>query len=76
MTNIYGILDTETNEFVSYNSKCAWSKVGNAKNAFALHSDIYDKFAEQFVKVKFDDQSRFVIVDLTEAYFRLDELLR
>jgi hypothetical protein len=74
VTKIFGILDTETNEFVSYNSKCAWSKIGNAKNAFALHGNVYDKFAGCFVKPYFDDQTRYVIVDLTETYYRLEGL--
>lgn len=37
MTNyktIYTIVDTETNEFVSINNKAAWTKAGNAKNAW------------------------------------------
>lgn len=39
MTNykmIYTIVDTETNEFVSINNKAAWTKVGNAKNAWNM----------------------------------------
>jgi hypothetical protein len=75
MTSIYGILDTETNEFVSYNSKCAWSKVGNAKNAFNLHTGATHSWYNP-PRPKFDEQTRYVIVDLTEAYFRLEGLMK
>ena len=37
MTNyktIYTIVDTATNEFVSINNRAAWTKVGNANNAW------------------------------------------
>jgi len=70
MNKIFAILDSETNTFISYNSKCAWSKAGNAKNAFSQHAP-YDK---GWNRLKFDEQTRFVIVELTEPYFRLKGL--
>jgi hypothetical protein len=71
MTKIFGILDTTTNEFVSYNSKCAWTKVGNAKNAWA---NAHNGYGREFTR--FDEQERCKIVDLTEAYYRLEGLLK
>lgn len=77
MTKIYGIRNKATGEFVSYNSKCAWSKIGNAKNAFNLHSDrVYDSFAEFYVRRKFDEQDEYEIVDLTECFYRLEGLCK
>ena len=69
MTKIYGILDTELNEFLSYNSKCGWTKVGNAKNAWTNANNGYGR-----EHVSFNEQTRYVVVDLTEAYFRLEDL--
>ncbi len=65
MTKIYAILDTETELFVTYNSKCAWSKAGNAKNAFSQHQP-YDK---DWKRLKFEEQTRYKIVELTEYYW-------
>ena len=70
MTKIYGIRNKITNEFISYNSKCAWTKVGNAKNAWANANWDY----RTGKSVKFDDQVNYEIVDLTEAYYRLEGL--
>lgn len=73
MTRIYAIRNKETGEFVSYNSKCAWSKIGNAKNAFNLHTGAMRYYNPP--KPKFDEQDVFEIVDLTEAYYRLEGLM-
>ncbi len=69
MTKIIAILDTETNEFISYNSKCAWTKPGNAKKAWANANNGYGR---EFVR--FDEQSRYKLIDLTETYYRLEGL--
>ncbi len=58
MTNyktIYTIVDTETNEFVSINNKAAWTKVGNAKNAWNM--------AHRWMPgpLYFSEQTRYVI---------------
>ena len=59
MTNykiIYAIVDTETNEFVTINNKAAWTKVGNAKNAWNRQHSIL-----------FGEQTRYIIkaIELT-----------
>ncbi len=69
MTKIIAILDTETNGFISYNSKCAWTKPGNAKNAWANANNGYGR---EFVS--FNEQTRHKLVDLTETYYRLEGL--
>lgn len=69
MTKIFAIRNKDTGEFLCYNSKCAWTKVGNAKNAWANANNGYGR---DFVR--FDDQSDYEIVDLTEAYYRLEGL--
>lgn len=58
MTNykiIYTIVDTETNEFVSINNKAAWTKVGNAKNAWNM------AFRWLPERSSFGEQTRYVI---------------
>jgi hypothetical protein len=67
MTAIYGILDTQTNQFISYGAKIAWSASRNAKNAYNYHRDYRDP-------KRFDEQTRYKLVELTEAYFRLEGL--
>ena len=59
MTNykiIYAIVDTETNEFVTINNKAAWTKVGNAKNAWNRKH-----------RILFGEQTRYIIkaIELT-----------
>lgn len=66
MTFIYAILDTETDQFVKMTSgKVAWLTTGAAKNAFLLHMVSYDK---KWKKPKFEEQTRYEIVELTEYY--------
>ncbi len=62
---IYAILDTSTNEFVSFNSKCAWSKAGNAKNAFGCHMPRDRNYEQQ----RFDEQERHKLIELTEYFY-------
>ena len=71
MTKIYVILDTETDQFMSFGSKCAWLKEGFAKAAFQCH---YVKYDKNWKKPKFEEQSRFVVVDLSEYYFMYKQL--
>lgn len=67
MTQIFAILDTETDEFVRMQSgKVAWESTGAAKNAFKLHKMEYDS---NWKKPKFEDQTQYVIVNLSEYYF-------
>lgn len=67
MTKIIAIRCKATDTFIVYNSKCAWTKVGNAKNAWA-NANRYHSV------VKFDEQDEYELVDLTEAYYRLEGL--
>jgi hypothetical protein len=67
MTAIYAILDTQTNQFISYGAKIAWNAARNAKNAYNYHRDYGDP-------QRFDEQTRYKLVELTEAYFRLEGL--
>lgn len=73
MTKIYGIRNKKSGEFIQFNSKCAWSKIGNAKNAFNLHTGATHSYYNP-PRPKFDEQDEFEIVDLTEAYYRLEGL--
>ena len=68
-TKIIAIRCKATGEFVVYNSKCAWAKPGNAKNAWANANNGYGR---DFVR--FDDQDTHELVDLTDAYYRLEGL--
>jgi hypothetical protein len=68
MTNykiIYVIVDTETNEFVTINHKAAWTKVGNAKNAWNTQQGWRSN------KTLFGEQSRYVVkpIELTQGSF-------
>ena len=71
MTKIYAIRNKQTKEFVSFNSKCAWSKAGNAKNAWAAANKVYGK-----VFVPFDEQDTHEIVELTEVVFMYEGLYK
>lgn len=68
-TKIIGIRCKATGEFIVYNSKCAWTKPGNAKNAWANANNGYGR---DFVR--FDEQDEYELVDLTETYYRLEGL--
>ena len=57
MTNykiIYVIVDTETNEFVTINNKAAWTRVGNAKNAWNANLSC-------LFEGRFNEQTRYVV---------------
>ena len=51
---IYVIIDTETGEFVAVNHRAAWTKPGNAKNA-------WNKAVSYSLKCLFDEQSRYIL---------------
>lgn len=61
--SIFAIRNKETGTFCVWGSKCAWVSAGAAKNAYALH-----------MSKPFDSQSKHEMVDLTEAYYRLEGL--
>jgi len=65
-TKIFAIRNKESGEFVSYNSKCAWAKGGNAKNAFALH--------HSWPRTLWDEQDTHELVELTEYYHMYKDL--
>lgn len=65
---IYAIRHRETGEYIKFGSKCAWATSGAAKNAWHLHGRIYDGFAEQHVRLKFDDQGKYEVVDILGSY--------
>lgn len=69
-TKIYAIRNKSSGEFVSYNSKCAWSKAGSAKNAFNLHGS----WQRNGKRVRFDEQNALEIIELTEYVWKYEEL--
>jgi hypothetical protein len=69
MTKIIAIRCKATGEFISFGPKCAWATTGAAKSAYALHSSKLDGKRHLFV-----NQDEYEIVDLTEAYYRLEGL--
>lgn len=71
MTKIFAIKNKATGEFLCYNSKCAWTKAGNAKNAWTNANNGYGR---EFVR--FDAQDAYEIVELTEVYHRLEGLMK
>lgn len=74
MTEIYAILDTEKGDFISFNSKRAWIRVGAAKNAFGLHMPRLVDERGYPIYQRFDEQTRYKIVELTEYYFMYKQL--
>lgn len=65
MTKIYAIRNKQSGEFISFGAKIAWAREANAKNAFNLH-----------LRQKFDKQDVYEIIELTEAYYRLEGLMK
>ena len=52
-------------------SLATWTKVGNAKNAWA-NANRYGSYKG----VRFDDQNEYELIDLTETYYRLEGLCK
>lgn len=67
MTKIYAIFHKPSDEFVSFQThggiKVAWGSTGALKNAFKLHMRFY-----------IEENGNYEIVDLTETYYRLEDL--
>lgn len=64
---IHAIYDTLESRFVAINqSRVAFSHEATAKGAFGRH--------KKWGVGGFDKQKRFVVVELTEGYFRLKDL--
>jgi len=70
-TKIYGILEKATNTFVGYNNRGAWTKAGNAKNAWVNANNFSGK---EFVG--FDEQGEYEVVELTEVYYMYEGLCK
>lgn len=67
---IYGIFDTQEQQWVGYGTKVAWVSVGAAKNAWNLHDKTRPTHKEYSWKREgtFDNQSQFVIKNLLENF--------
>lgn len=63
MTKIFAIRNKETGDFQVYNGRCAWTKYGNAVNAFNQSRNFMDRdtFEDTYYKL-------YEIVDLAEFY--------
>lgn len=70
MNHIYAILDTTTGRFAEFNSKIAWK----AKNSLQSSFHAGQKYWRKEDQVKWKEQTRWIAVELTEAYFRLEGL--
>lgn len=71
MTKIFAIRNKDTGEFVSCNGHVAWAKAGSAKVSWGI---TYKRYDER--KGAFDKQDTYEIVDLEEAYYRLEGLMK
>lgn len=63
VSNIYGIRNKATKQFITFGAKCAWATTGAAKNAFNLHSGCY--LGSKKVKT-FSEQDEYELVNLLE----------
>lgn len=63
MTKIFAIRNKETGEFQVYNGRCAWTKYGNAVNAFNQRCNFMDRDTFEDMHYKL-----YEIVDLAEFY--------
>lgn len=63
MTKIFAIRNKETGEFQVYNGRCAWTKYGNAVNAFNANRPCMDQktFEDTYYKL-------YAIIELVESY--------
>lgn len=68
-TKIYAIRCKETGEFQVYNNRCAWTKAGNAKNAWV---NANNGFGKDFIG--FDEQEDYEILELTEYVWMYEDL--
>lgn len=68
-TKIFAIREKSTGDFISFNSRCAWTKAGNAKNAWSGKTYLGKR-------VKFDEQDEYEIVELTEFVFMYEGLCK
>lgn len=74
MNKIFAIYDTQENTFLSFRSKVAWATIAAAKNAFGLHMPRLYNEAVGYCQQRFDDQTRYEIVELSEVFYRMKQL--
>lgn len=61
---VYGIYHLETGKFVKLGPKVGWNNVSGCKRSMQVH----------FEGFKFNEQDSFVVVNLTEAFYRLQQM--
>lgn len=57
LPKIYAIIDSYTQTYVSFGSKCAWVSAGAAKNAYNCHMS-------SSTGKTFDEQTKYTIVEI------------
>lgn len=70
LDTVFLIFDTEDGILWSHGPKAAWISTGAAKNAWNLCSKSYYDDKGDRIKPKFDDQTRYVIVEIHENFVR------
>lgn len=64
--SVYVVFDTEQMRLWSSGPKIGWTSSGAAKNAWLLCSKrAYDDSGRPLGKIKFDNQSRYVIIEVS-----------
>jgi hypothetical protein len=71
-TKIFAIVDSDNGTFIRIGTKCGWVSVGAAKSALLCHRSQLGLYNIE----SFAEQSRYEVVDLTEAYYRLEGLMK
>lgn len=71
---IYAIRNKHTGVFLQFKNKAAWTSACAAKNAFGLHMPRLSNETKGYSQRRFDDQSEYELVDLVEAFYRLEGL--
>lgn len=72
--HIYAIRNKHTGIFLQFKHKAAWTSVGAAKSAFGLHMPRVVDENSNLQQQRFDEQDEYEIVDLVEAFYRLEGL--
>jgi hypothetical protein len=74
--HIFAIRNKHSGVFLQFKHKAAWTSVGAAKNAFGLHMPRLYNESKGYYQQRFDDQDEYEIVDLVEAFYRLEGLCK
>lgn len=72
MSDIYAILEKQTNQFVRFNGKLCWGSMSALQSSF--HAG--QKYWAKENQVKWKEQDCWKAVNLTEAYYRLEGLMK